>query len=482
MRGKMDVWVSSGDVGSRAGRAVTVALALLVAGACSDVTEPGPAEPPTITTDSLAAGAVGVGYADGLTASGGLAPYTWDVPTGSLPFGVVLDYFSGTLFGTPITEGTSTFTVRVTGDDGLSATKSLAITVGPEPLRVLTTPLPDAIVGEDYLMPLRGGGGDSVYVWSLASGSLPPGLSLVDSVISGRPTGAGYFTIGIQVESDGETATAHDRIRVYPTTGLRELLRPLQDVISVFLRQNEEQLPRNPHLASELQAKIDLLSDSALEASILNGAFFEEAWTTTLDGRSIPVTVIFPADTMREGARLDRERVLPTLATLEAFLGVPWPHAGVEEWYGFSIGHSGGGGELRMEDRGTYANRGAPHDVIVPHELGHSYIGHEGLTQFLEVYGFNVVETGSTDLSDWTWLRQIGSDPYVPFAPGNDGAWALMDIYQLVGPEAMGAAYARVRQLGAPYGTPLSSAGRQAFVDEAPIDVRDQVADLVPRI
>jgi len=167
---------------------------------------------------------------------------------------------------------------------------------------------------------------------------------------------------------------------------------------------------------------------------------------------------------------------------LEDFITVPWPRSRVYEWYGFRLGHSGGGGNLYMEDRGTYADRGAPHDVIVAHELGHTYIGHEGLTQFLEVYGYNVVETGSVDLSEWSWMRSIGGTTYVPFAPQNQGVWALMDIYQLVGPAAMGRAYAQIHAIGAPYGVPLAESSRQAFVDESPAEHRSQVADLVLRI
>ena len=71
----------------------------------------------------------------------------------------------------------------------------------------------------------------------------------------------------------------------------------------------------------------------------------------------------------------------------------------------------------RWRTGGTYADRGVPHDAIIGHELGHTYIGHEGLTQFLEVYVYNLVETGSTEFSGWIWTR----GEYVPFAADNTG-------------------------------------------------------------
>jgi hypothetical protein len=467
----------------RRGVCVTMlGTALLWTGACADPTDPNSGESPTITTESLSDGAVGVAYSDVLTAIGGHPPYAWQISAGSLPAGLTLAPSTGELGGAPTDIGTSDFTVRVTGGDGLSSTKSLSLTIGPAPLEQLIGSLPDAVLDVDYEVQLQATGGDGQYSWSIVSGSLPNGLSLSGDVISGRPTETGYFPIEIRVESGGSTRTADHRVRVYPTLSLRIFLDRLPAWIVSSLEYNQESLPRNPQLASEIQAKIEMLSAPGLEASILNEALFGEGETTTLDGRSIPVAFVYPADTMRWGVQQDIERLVPTISTLEGFIGVPWPHNYVREWYGFRMGHSGGGGELYMEDRGTYADRGVPNDVIVPHELGHSYIGHEGLTQFLEVYGYNVVETGSTDLSTWTWTRSVGGGPYVPFAPENQGAWALMDIYQLIGRAAMGRAYARIHAIGAPYGTPLSEAARQTFVDEAPEVDREQVADIVLRL
>jgi hypothetical protein len=95
---------------------------------------------PAITTSSLPGGTVDVSYSAQLSASGGITPYSWSVTAGALPAGLSLGASSGTISGTPTTVGTSSFTVRVTGGDGLSSTRSFSITVsddgdgGPQPL------------------------------------------------------------------------------------------------------------------------------------------------------------------------------------------------------------------------------------------------------------------------------------------------------------------------------------------------------------
>lgn len=339
--------------------------------------------------------------------------------------------------------------------------------------------LRDGIVGAEYGESLAAWGGDGNFTWSILSGDLPAGLSLAtDGTIAGRPTAPGYFPLSLRVESMGMAATSENRIRVYPTEVLRDALRLLPDLIASSLEGNRELLANNTTLRSELEAKITLLSDPDLEAKILNGGLFQESSANSLDGRTIPITIVFPADTMAPGALIELARLGPTVEILEQLLGTPWPQEFVQEMYGFKIGHSGGGGILFMEDRGTYADRGVPQDAIVAHELGHSYIGNEQLTQFLEVYGFNVLETGTTDFDAWSYRR----GEYTPFDPENGHLFALLDIYQLIGSEAMGRALATIHSIGARYGEPLSLEARQALVDEAGPDVQEQVAALADKI
>ena len=88
--------------------------------------------PLSVTTTSLPGGVVGSAYSQTLAATGGVAPYTWSVSSGSLPAGLALDPSAGTISGTPTAVGTSTFSVTAT-DSGTSArqtaTQSFTITV-----------------------------------------------------------------------------------------------------------------------------------------------------------------------------------------------------------------------------------------------------------------------------------------------------------------------------------------------------------------
>ncbi len=89
--------------------------------------------PLAVTTTSLPAATGGHSYAATLAATGGLTPYSWSVPPGTLPPGLSLSS-AGVISGIPDVAGTYTFTVKVTDAENpaMTATKTLSITVsGP---------------------------------------------------------------------------------------------------------------------------------------------------------------------------------------------------------------------------------------------------------------------------------------------------------------------------------------------------------------
>jgi hypothetical protein len=55
------------------------------------------------------------------TASGGTAPYSWDVVSGNLPAGLVLDGQTGTVSGTTVKPGIYTVTLQITDATGVSS-------------------------------------------------------------------------------------------------------------------------------------------------------------------------------------------------------------------------------------------------------------------------------------------------------------------------------------------------------------------------
>src|SRR6185312_6936794 len=86
---------------------------------------PPPPVCPTITLSppTLPNGTVGVAYSQTIVGSGGNAPYSFGVTSGTLPAGVTLTA-AGLLAGTPTTAGSSTFTIRGTDVDACLDRKS----------------------------------------------------------------------------------------------------------------------------------------------------------------------------------------------------------------------------------------------------------------------------------------------------------------------------------------------------------------------
>jgi plastocyanin domain-containing protein len=162
-----------------------------------------PGTPLTVDTTSLPPGAVTAPYRQALGVSGGTGPYAWSVVPGTLPPGLSLSA-TGTISGTPTASGSYAFTVTVADATGATATKALSITVSDPQLMITTTSLPSGTVGTSYSQAVDVDGVFPPFVWSVVSGSLPPGLSLPtatagNGTISGTPTTAGTYSFTVQV-------------------------------------------------------------------------------------------------------------------------------------------------------------------------------------------------------------------------------------------------------------------------------------------
>jgi hypothetical protein len=159
------------------------------------------AVPLAVIATTLPDGIIGTSYSQSLAATGGTGALNWSL-VGSLPAGLSLSS-SGIISGTPTaaTSGVS-FSVKVQ-DSGSPAqvvtSGAFTIRIGAK-LTISTTSLPAATYGKAYSQSLSASGGLGTYVWSLASGQLPAGLSLSSSgIISGTPTATGTFQITVRV-------------------------------------------------------------------------------------------------------------------------------------------------------------------------------------------------------------------------------------------------------------------------------------------
>jgi hypothetical protein len=162
----------------------------------------------TLSPSTLPQGTQGVPYSQQITASGGKAPYTFTVSSGTLPTGLTLSA-SGLLSGTPTTVGSTTVTIQVTDDNGCLATIDYTIVIvagepGGCPEITLSPPtLPQGIQGDPYSQQITASGGKAPYTFTVSSGTLPTGLTLSASgLLSGTPTTIGSKTVTIQATDD----------------------------------------------------------------------------------------------------------------------------------------------------------------------------------------------------------------------------------------------------------------------------------------
>ncbi|MGB8885890.1 MAG: Ig domain-containing protein [Candidatus Korobacteraceae bacterium] len=171
-------------------------------------------------TLNLPPGTLNVPYTASLSASGGQAPYTWSIVSGTLPAGLTLNASTGVISGTPMAAGPPAgFTVQATDSEPIPSSGSEALTLTV--MGIAAKSLPDGNENTPY--PASGSvtaeGGQANWTWSVVpgSGSLPPGLSINNSTcqnsrtptcsITGTPTTLGSYSFTLQV-ADGETPPA----------------------------------------------------------------------------------------------------------------------------------------------------------------------------------------------------------------------------------------------------------------------------------
>jgi len=156
----------------------------------------------TVGPATLPDGYIGVAYNVQISVTGGVAPYTYTVTSGSLPGGMSLNTSTGILSGTPSSLGTFNFDVTVKDSNLCTGVKSYTLKILCGTITISPTGLPAGKVGTPYSQTLIATGGIAPYTFSLKSGStLPAGLSLNPAGdITGTPTTAGTTNFIIRVD------------------------------------------------------------------------------------------------------------------------------------------------------------------------------------------------------------------------------------------------------------------------------------------
>ena len=180
-----------------------------------------------ITAASFHAGEVLVAYSPvNLAASGGVAPYTWQISTGFLPAGLQLS--GNSVSGTPTTPNTWYFTVRVLDSAGHSASAARSILIARRMTASQLCPTSRPCSVEAGCVTVCGkfgnlAGGVGPYAYRLTSGQIPTGmgrsgLSLTGAFPSpGTRTGTkSWLFTYVVTDSQGATVQVPADFSVFP--------------------------------------------------------------------------------------------------------------------------------------------------------------------------------------------------------------------------------------------------------------------------
>jgi hypothetical protein len=163
-----------------------------------------------------------------LSANGGNGTYTWSLVSGSLPPGLALradvpSFFTANqqagLIGVATTPGTYNFTLSVTSAGQPPVSQAFTIKISKLDLQDATPP--DAFVDHAFsytFTPIDNAGAVTfaVNVNNSTNGAMPPGLSLSSAgVLSGTPTTAGVYVIGMSIFDGVDTQYVQYNLYVY---------------------------------------------------------------------------------------------------------------------------------------------------------------------------------------------------------------------------------------------------------------------------
>ncbi|WP_397383790.1 beta strand repeat-containing protein, partial [Prosthecobacter sp.] len=183
----------------------------------------------TVGPTTLGTATVGTAYSQTISASGGSSPYSFSVSSGTLPDGLSLSS-GGALTGTPTSGDTATFTVAAVDQSGCVGTRSY--TFAPTCTSYVISPFAmgswdlSTAVNVTMVATAASGSVNTPLTWSLASGTLPAGLTLSSAgVLSGTTTAKGTSSFTVQVtDTYGCTATESYFMTVASGTSYSSLL------------------------------------------------------------------------------------------------------------------------------------------------------------------------------------------------------------------------------------------------------------------
>ena len=138
---------------------------------------------------------------------------TWSASLGSIS--------SAGLYQAPTVTSNTATTVTATSKADTTKSATAEVTVTPPPVSITTTSLSSATAGAAYSNTLSATGGTTPYAWTLASGSLPGGITVQSAgSLSGTTAQTGTFSISIEVtDSSSPKLTASQSLTLTVAAG-----------------------------------------------------------------------------------------------------------------------------------------------------------------------------------------------------------------------------------------------------------------------
>ncbi len=181
-------------------------------------------------------------FNQGCLATGGTPPYHWSA--NGLPGGVSIDPSSGLISGKPAAAGPFTATITVTDSTSPVAETQSAMLSGVS-LPGLTSPNAPAMLGAPFSFDVtqlfsqilsQAPPGVGTFVFSISGGTLPPGLTLASSILTGVPTEPGNYIFTITLASiSASPVSANARLAPRDVT---ETYGPFSDSMTISVAGN----------------------------------------------------------------------------------------------------------------------------------------------------------------------------------------------------------------------------------------------------
>jgi len=192
----------------------------------------------SIVTGAVPDAVKGKPYNFTLEAKDGLPPYQWRIKSGALPSGLSFNIGTGTIYGTPTTRQTYSFTVEVNDSDSPAQKAEHTYIIDVlDTLYIYTQSAPNGRINQAYTTTFGAELGVPPYTWRKASGIFPAGLTFTGSsttaTLAGTPTTVGTFAFSLEVSDTGTpvkrvekefTITIYGIVKI-ATTGVKSAIK-----------------------------------------------------------------------------------------------------------------------------------------------------------------------------------------------------------------------------------------------------------------